>query len=105
MRLATAHEQLEPGFKRLKIKDCVSRDNNYSIPIHNLCKHIKYGKDRQVRMSSLNPALRDRVDRSCSISVQLAIHISYRDDSYLTKLSFYESSKPKLHNSNENSLN
>ena len=45
------------------------------------------------------------MDRSCSISIQLAIHISYRDDSRVTKLSFYESSKPKLHNSNENSLN
>ena len=45
-RLATKHEQLEPGSKRLKIKDFVSRDNNYSIPIHNLCKHIKYGEDR-----------------------------------------------------------
>ena len=44
VRLAIAHEQFEPSFKRLKIKDCVSRDNIYSIP--NLCKHIKYGKDK-----------------------------------------------------------
>ena len=29
VRLATAHEQFEPGFKRHKIKDCVSRDNIY----------------------------------------------------------------------------